>query len=345
MRVRCNFLKCTFLLVTLIFLLSSNVSGGWWNRGPQCDDIYDRGYINVLTFNILFFSESTSVETRLEPLVDFLVEQEPDVDVVFLQEVVGGALALSQFTNSAQILKEMLSNEGLEYNLKTAFEVGIPGVFYTGNAILSRCEIKFSIVKRLPRESEIEILGQVIKLPRNVQMARLKIPGFGKFNAYNTHLCAFCNDDERGDQLDELFNFMHTVENFIPGTNPILLAGDFNIDRFRSDVGSLSYGNLYNWIIGEGFFDAYAESPSKTLEDLCEDVNNPDEHCTYGVSAFDYPGGGEAGRIDYIFRQGFGSASFGEVFFNPVVPVPDSEPVEFVSDHSAVLVRIPLSTP
>lgn len=343
MRFRCNLFTYISLLVAFIFILSSNVSAGWWNTGPQCDDITGRGYINVLTFNILFFSEEHSVETRLGPLVDFLVTQaeNPDnnVDIIFLQEVVGGKLALSQFTNAAKLLQGMLSDRGQEYNLKTAFEVGLPGVFYTGNAILSRCEIKFSIVKRLPRESEVEILGRVIKLPRNVQMVRLKIPGFGKFNAYNTHLCAFCSVDEREDQLDVLFNFMHTIENFIPGTNPILLAGDFNIDRFRN---SNEEDFLYQWIIDEGFFDAYAESESssESLNNLCEDVDNPDEHCTFGVSAFDLPDGGEAGRIDYIFRQGFESASKGEVFFNPVVD--SSEPNDVVSDHSAALVRIPL---
>ena len=324
MKVRCNFLKGTLLLVTFILILSSNVSAGWWNRGPQCDDVSKRGYLKVLTFNILFFSESYDARTRLEPLIEFLNDQKTPVDVIFLQEVVGGSLALSQFTNSAKILKDSLTEE---YNLKTAFEVGLPGVFYTGNAILSRCDIDFSIVKRLPRESEVEILGRVIKLPRNVQMARLNIPGFGKFNAYNTHLCAFCNADERGDQLDELFNFMHTVENFIPGTNPILLAGDFNIDIFRSDtVDSSTYGNLYEWIIGEGFVDTYAELFPST--ELCN--NSLDDHCTYGASFF----GGDPGRIDYIFSKDFGDASVGEVIFD------SSDSI--VSDHSGVLVEIPL---
>ena len=337
MGVRCNLFKYIFLLTTLIFLLTSSVSAGCWNTGPQCDDVSGRGYLKILTFNILFFSESDDVRTRLEPLVTFLNEQEPPVDVIFLQEVVGGSLALSEFTNSAKILKGMLSDE---YNLKTAFEVGIPGVFYTGNAILSRCEINFSMAKRLPRESEVEILGQVIKLPRNVQLARLKIPVFAKVNAYNTHLCAGCSADERGDQLDELFNFMHTVENFIPGENPILLAGDFNIDRLTSDVESPSYGNLYNWIIGEGFVDAYAEyiinSDSETLDDLCDVL---DVHCTYGAA---YPYfTGDAGRIDYIFKKLFSDTKDARVIFNSEVGAISAP----VSDHSGVLVEIWLETP
>ena len=327
MKVRCNFLKYTLLLATFILLLSSNVSAGWWNTGPECDDVSGRGYLKVLTFNILFLSESYDVRTRLEPLAAFLNDQNPPVDVIFLQEVVGGSLALSEFTNSARILKDMLSDE---YNLKTAFEVGIPGVFYTGNSILSRCEIKFSVVKRLPRESEIEILGQVIKLPRNVQMARLKIPDFGKFNAYNTHLCAFCNADERGDQLDVLFNFMDTVENFIPGTNPILLAGDFNIDIFTNDtVDSIRYGNLYHWIVSsEGFDDAYAELISGPL---CDDL---DVHCTFGAANTFFDG--DPGRIDYIFKKRFGDTYNAQVIFNSEVGDVSAP----VSDHSGVLVEI-----
>lgn len=335
MRENRNIITCSILLAFFFFLLPSNVSAGWWNSGPQCDDIVDRGYINVVTFNILFFSEVASVETRLQPFVDWLVDQTESVDVIFLQEVVGGKLALSEFTNSARLLKDMLLAEGVEYNLRTAFEIGVPGVFYSGNAILSRCEIKFSFVKRLPRTSEIEILGQVIEVPRNVQMTRLKIPGFGKFNAYNTHLCAGCDAGEREEQLLELFNFIDTIENFIPGENPILLAGDFNIDRIKN-----AEEPLYQSIIEEEFVDAYAEYFVSTdlLDTLCEDENDSDEHCTVGNTYFDSIEQGKASRIDYIFRKGFGVTSFAEVFFNNL----DSDPP--VSDHSAVLTEIPLLT-
>jgi maltose 6'-phosphate phosphatase len=242
--------------------------------------------------------------------------------------VVGGFLAMSDFTNSARRLKEMLSEEkGLEYNLRTAFEIGLPGLFYTGNAILSRCEIKFSLVKRLPRESEIEIFGRVIKLPRNVQMARLKIPDFGKFNAYNTHLCAGCTAVERGEQLEALFDFMYTVENFIPGEDPIVLGGDFNIDR--SDAEELK---LYQIITEEEeFIDTYAEIFG---DQLCLE-NSLDEHCTVGNTYFDSIEQGSAKRIDYVFRKGFAGTSSAEVFFNNRED--DFPPV---SDHSAVLNRI-----
>ena len=235
-----------------------------------------------------------------------------------------------------------LKIEGLEYNLRTAFEVGLPGLFYTGNAILSRCEIKFGLVKRLPRESEIEILDRVIKLPRNVQMARLKIPDFGKFNIYNTHLCAGCTADEREEQLEVLFDFMYAVEKFIPGEDPILLAGDFNIDRF--DAEELESYQIITDEEQEGFIDAYAEyfGGPEILDTLCKDEENPDEHCTVDVTAFDIDDGGNAKRIDYIFQKGFGRSLESAVFFNPKAP--NGGPDDIVSDHAAVLVRVPLKS-
>jgi maltose 6'-phosphate phosphatase len=327
-----------------LLLPHSAAAWWWWGGGTRCDDVADRGYLNVLSFNILFFSEVKSVEERLVPIVDFVKGFGEPIDLIFLQEVVGGKLALSGGTTSAQLLKEMLSQgpDGVEYNLRTAFEVGVPGVFYTGNATLSRCKIKYSFVKRLPREFEIEILGHRIKLPRNVQMTRIKIPGFGKFSAYNTHLCAFCCPSERQVQLIEMLDFIEGVENFIPGDNPVILAGDFNIDRFRlTEPGCGSDRDLYDQIIAASFNDAYADANGEDLDDLCspDDPPHRDVHCTVEVTALDSPYGtlGTPRRIDYIFEQDFSTASAGMVYFNPVV---GGSPTEVTSDHAAVFVKI-----
>lgn len=130
---------------------------------------------------------------------------------------------------------------------------------------------------------------------------------------------------------------MGRVEHFIPGVNPVLLGGDFNIDRFRN-AGVENF--LYQSIIDAGFVDTYAESTVDNLDHLCNYEDGPDEHCTYGVSAFDLPDGGEIGRIDYIFQRGFGVTSYGEVFFNPVAS--PFAPLDYVSDRSAVLVKMQL---
>lgn len=345
--MKIRFVKYAVVVLLFSLLLPHNAAAWWWDRGAQCYDVASRengGYLNVLSFNILFFSEVASVETRLQPIVDFISTFGQPIDLIFLQEVVGGKLALSGGTNSAELLKEMLSDVGLEYNLRTAFEVGVPGVFYTGNATLSRCKIKYSFVKRLPREFEIEILGHRIKLPRNVQMTRIKIPGFGKFSAYNTHLCAYCCPFERQLQLIEMLDFIEGVENFIPGDNPVILAGDFNIDRFRqTEPGCGSDSDLYDQIIAASFNDAYADATGENLDDLCspDDPPHGDVHCTVEVTALDSPYGtlGTPRRIDYIFEENFGTASAGMVFFNSVV---GGSPTDVTSDHAAVFVRIGL---
>ena len=57
MKATSRLFKYSVLLAAFLFLLPSNVSAWWWNSGPQCDDVVDdRGHLNVLTFNILFFA-------------------------------------------------------------------------------------------------------------------------------------------------------------------------------------------------------------------------------------------------------------------------------------------------
>jgi maltose 6'-phosphate phosphatase len=346
MRAFRNLFTKLVLLSVFTFLLPATVYAWPWGNGATCDDIEERGHINILTFNILFFSEELSPQERLVPIANFVetkYEKGYPIDVIFIQEAVGGTLALNEFTNTAKLLKEMLADRRLDYNLKTAFEVGVPGVFYTGNATLSRCEIKYSIVKRLPKASEIEILGQVIELPRNAQWTRINVPNFGDIDTCTTHLCANCTVVERGDQLEVLFDFLDNVDNIFPGENPIILAGDFNIDIFRENNG-VTFGpekDLYDMIVeDEGFIDAYAEyfyfKDSLKLTNLCRDINPSDVHCTVGVTAFD--SFSEKGRrIDYVFQQGFVKSKFARVFFNPVV---GGVPADLASDHAAVFVSL-----
>ncbi len=75
----------------------------------------------------------------------------------------------------------------------------------------------------------------VTTLSRNVMMTRINIPSSGKINIYNTHLCVKCTADELSAQQDVLLPFIDEVETFFPRDNPVILGGDFNIDRFRVD--------------------------------------------------------------------------------------------------------------
>ena len=332
MRIYCRLALWIFAFGSLLLFLPRANASPWQQEHSRCYQAALRGYLNVLTINILF-SEIENLDARLEIISDFAAEN--DVDLILIQEVVGGVLAGTE--NSAADLRNiLLTRHHLNYNLKTAFEIGVPGILATYNALLSRCEIKFNLVKRLPRGTEIEIDGRPVKLGRNVMMSRVSIPFLGRLNVYNTHLCAACEIDERDQQIEVLLHFLNAVENLIPAENPVILGGDFNIDRFDND-GQERF--LYDKIIARDFNDTYADyifaSSGQELNELCEDEDNADEHCTVGVSLLNGP---NARRIDYVFSRGFVDVRQAVVVFNTLVN--PHEPT--VSDHAGVLIRLDL---
>jgi maltose 6'-phosphate phosphatase len=286
--------------------------------------------INLLTINLLF-SEVDDRNKRLRAIADYVAVNQ--VDVLLLQEVVGGELVNTE--NSAEDLKDLLRDEyNLNYFLRTAFEVGVPGLLSTANAILSRFEIEFRDSHRLPWVTEEEFLGFKVKLPRNVILTRLLIPDFGEVDIFNTHLCARCSSSDREDQLDEVLGFIQKFQNDAGAPRPTVLGGDMNFDLFANN-GDERF--LYDKVLLAGFSDAYAnfiiaaERGRETLETLCENKNNADEHCTVGVSDLN---GSNARRIDYLFARDFGPPVKSQVVFNPNAPngVPPT-----VSDHAAVV--------
>ncbi len=316
-----------FLMVILSAVVLSGCAGSSPGNGNgneplvQCGDVANREHLNVLTVNLLF-SETDTRNQRLDAVTGFAAGT--PVDIILLQEVAGGVLV--DTANSALDLQGKLRAQGQEYDLHTAFEVGLPGLLVVANAVLIRCEIDVKMVKRLPRASELEFKGRNIRLPRNVMMSRINIPDFGKLNVYNTHLCASCAADELGAQLDELLTFISETEAFFPEENPLILGGDFNIDRFR--VEPFEEKPFYDRIINAGFIDAYADD--RLLENLCENPEAADIHCTVGVSSLDE--GDSARRIDYIFVNGIENVRESRVVFNTLVD--SNQPT--VSDHAGV---------
>ena len=298
-----------FLAITLFLLFHANTSRG--AEEAQCSDVWNRGHLNVLTINLALF-EIARRDDRLEHLANFAETEAQDgepIDFILLQEGVAGDLV--ETAGSPRDLRDKLEERGLVYELKTAFETGIPGLLATGNAILSRCDVHFKFFKFLPVTSEqIEIGGVggvVIPITRNVMMVRVKIPGapkrFRKINLYNTHLCAGsggsvvidgidvtttgCTVDEREEQLVSMLKFVKNAERFFSffGEKPHVLGGDFNIDNFRGDDPEHpeQFGNekpLYDTITGAGFIDAYAQSQMNngiSLQHLCAQSASPFE--------------------------------------------------------------------
>ena len=293
----------------------------------QCEDVGNRRHLNILSVNLLF-SEVETRDQRLNAIAEFAAQA--SADIILLQEVVGGALI--QTDNSAQDLQQKLRARARNYDLHTAFEVGLPGLLGMANAVLSRCEIDFRTTRQLPLTAELNFQGRNFKLPRNVMMARINIPNAGKVNVYNTHLCSQCTADELNSQLDVLLPFINEVEASFPEDNPVILGGDFNIDRFRTQP--FDERPFYDKIINAGFTDAYAQN--KPLENLCAGAAQPDIHCTVGVSTLDI--GDTPRRIDYIFANRIRDVRESRVVFNTLVD--PNQPT--VSDHAGVFVSINL---
>jgi maltose 6'-phosphate phosphatase len=286
--------------------------------------------IKVMSINLLF-SEIDDRNKRLKIIADYVAEN--DVDFVLLQEVVRGDLAKTD--NSAKDLKEFISERhNLEYFVRTETEtIPIPFIsdfLRVGNGILSRHEIEYSDAKKLPKTSEFEVFDiYKLELKRNVMMLRSTLSGYGPIHVYNTHLCAGCKMVERGEQLDVLLQYVKEKERTKSGENPVILGGDFNIDRIKKG-GAENY--LYEKVLLEGFIDAYAAAAIDPLDELCEDNDNPDEHCTIGVTDL---GDSDPGRIDYIFAKNFREVTNSQIIFNSRIT---DDPA--VSDHSAVSVSL-----
>ena len=311
----------------------------------RCDVVAERGYINILDINALY-DEVSNRRQRYERIADFAAAN--DVDVILLQETVGGVGMGTE--NSAGDLREMLREKhNLYYNLSTAWEIGETSIWTTANAILSRCEIKSSELVHLPfvvkAEKIIKLRRErpakaqfVVSFTQNVQAVSIAIPGRGKINLYNTHLCARSDARGRARQMEAMLDYVERMEQKRLAGNPSVIGGDFNFDLFDNS-GAEKF--MWDRVTGAGFVDAYAHyqiahsGGRETLETLCEDEDNPDEHCTVGVSDLN---GHNARRVDYLFARKPSTILDSRVVFNPKVN--RSQPT--VSDHAGVLVRLEL---
>lgn len=192
--------------------------------------------------------------------------------------------------------------------------------------------------EKLPKASELEVLGVKVKLRRVVQIFRIEMPGFGRSNVYNTHLCADCSFSDLSDQTEALVDIVRDNEKSYSATTPIILGGDLNIDRFKRAADEKS---LYESIVAAKFVDAYAQSKNAALDALCnrgpvDGSPFPDEQCTIGESVTELSNSGPK-RIDYIFTQNYGRAlRSSQVVFNSVVRPRGGAKGKTVSDHAGV---------
>jgi maltose 6'-phosphate phosphatase len=289
-----------------------------------CDDVMQRGHLNVLTINILYTDFFSRME-RLRAVADFIESQEQagePVDIILLQEVVSGAVA---GTISLSInLNAMLRRQGLDYNLRFRPVAGLPAVFMVGNAMLSRCTVTGFASRLLPYAPERPIGDIGLPVLHEVQQIIVDVPDYGEASVYNTHLCAYCPGDDRLRQTESLFRFLDRREG--NESRLIVLGGDFNTDiTVASDVPA------YDLITDDnGFTDTYAAA--NACSDCCSAAEGR-EGCTYAVPGNPLTAGAPPVRIDYIFARGNFSGLESRVVFNEA---------PWVSDHSGVLSKIGL---
>jgi maltose 6'-phosphate phosphatase len=289
-----------------------------------CDDVMQRGHLNVLTINILFLDFYNRMD-RLRAVADFIEAQgqagEP-VDIILLQEVVSGALAA---TPSLSInLKLMLERQGLDYNLRFRPVAGLPAVFMVGNAMLSRCAITGFASRLLPYAPERPLAGVGLPVLHEVQKIGIDVPGYGAASVYNTHLCAYCPGEDRLRQTESVFRFLERHED--NESRLVLLGGDFN-----TDITVGSDAPTYTLITDEnGFTDSY--TAANGCSNCCSEAEGF-AGCTYAVPGNPLGEGESPVRIDYIFVRGIFPALESRVVFNET---------PWVSDHSGVLTSIGL---
>lgn len=289
----------------------------------SCEDLAERGSLRALTIN-LFFSEIQERARRLRDISDFIAAE--GVDVVLLQEVVGGVLAGSRGTGLD--LRDLLRDRhGLVFDSGTAIEDGVPGLLTVANAVLSRCSVLATRTVALPEIAELEILGGRFRLGRNVVMVRLLVPEIGEISVYNTHLCARCTVEERRRQLAVALAFIGANEH--GGARPVIFGGDLNLDLQRDDGAERA---LYDLIARAGLRDT-ATAGNGAVDRLCAQPAMPDAYCTVGVAEPVRP---HSRRIDYLFVRNVGGIASHRTVFNPEVD--PTQPA--VSNHAGVMAEL-----
>ena len=312
-------------MLSLAFGLFLTIAPGLsWSGQNRCEDVPARGYLSVMSLNMLY-GDFEGLEARLKVVADYIAQQEEvgePVDLILLQEVAGGALAETE--DSSRQLQALLSLRGINYNRSTRFYLGQRSTVLVGNAILSRCRMVFTLGAYLPVILEEPFPSVTLRLPRNVVMARVFVPGAGSIDVFDTHLCSYCKPQERLSQIEVLLRFTGNIQRLSWGEpSPAILAGDFNMDL--NVAGNIP---LHAKILSSGFKDAYAMANDCQV---CCGQKEGDQGCTFGLVGNPY-GEGEA-RIDYVFVKGLQIIDSRVVF--------DGTP-QWVSDHSAILVRLAL---
>jgi endonuclease/exonuclease/phosphatase family metal-dependent hydrolase len=275
--------------------------------------------IKILTLNVMQRA-SEARAARFQRIVDFLAAT--PVHLLALQELSGGSYDTPPTEDSGADLAKMLATAGLQYGYYTEANWGYPPYLVFKVGILPRYIMTATAAGCTGTPTDLP--GPDFPERKNVVMAAVDIPGFGKVTLYSVHI--YSPSAEGIDpQIDNLMAFANQVD----GQNPAvasLVAGDMNFS-----VNGVP--TAYQKFIDNGFIDSYAAANGFTdPKDCCSEAQIAG--CTAGVPGNPFTTNDSPSRIDFIFIRGKGiRVKQSKVVFNGVNE-------DFVSDHCAVLTEI-----
>lgn len=315
-------MKKSIIFVALLFLLlfglaSVQVWADYQNLSQQPPE--PQASVKILTLNVMQYA-SEERAARFQRIVDFLVTS--PVHLLALQELSGGSYDTPPTEDSGADLAGMLAEAGLQYGYYTEANWGYPPYLVFKVGILPR--YKMQTIVATSTGTPTDLPGPDFPERKNVVMAAVNIPGFGRVNLYSAHIY---NPSAEGiePQINNLLAFVNLEDEQNPAA-ATLVAGDLN---FSIDSTPAAYQKF----IAQGFIDTYAAANSPADPKNCCSQENL-QGCTFGVPGNPFTIIESPSRIDFIFVRGRGiRVKRSKVVFNGV-------DADFVSDHCAVLTEI-----
>jgi|GEM_PF-2756116 endonuclease/exonuclease/phosphatase family metal-dependent hydrolase len=306
------------ILFLLVFgLIPNQVSADFQNLTQQPPE--PQASVKILTLNVMQRA-SEARESRFQRIVDFLVTT--PVHLLALQELSGGSYDTPPTQDSGADLASMLGAAGLQYGYCTEANWGYPPYLVFKVGILPRYIMLATAAASTGTPTDLP--GPDFPGRKNIVMAAVDIPGFGKINLYSVHIY---NPSEEGidPQIDALMEFVNLTDAQNPAVAS-LVAGDMNFSINDSPAA-------YQKFLDQGFIDSYARANGfADPKNCCTPASTGG--CTFGVPGNPFTSVDSPSRIDFLFIRGQGiRVKQSQVVFNGVN-------ADFVSDHCAVLTEI-----
>jgi endonuclease/exonuclease/phosphatase family metal-dependent hydrolase len=273
--------------------------------------------VRVLSLNVMQ-NASEARSSRFQRIVNFLTST--PVHLMTLQELSCGPLDTPPTQDSGADLANMLAAAGLQYGYYTEVSWGHPDYLAFKVGILPRYPMLSTNAASTGTPTDIPPIPGL----KNVVMAAVEIPGFGRIHLYSVHVYT-PSAEGLETQIDNLIQFVNLVDDQHSHVASVV-AGDMN---FSVDSSPIAYQKF----IDQGFLDAYAAAQGAADPRTCCTPAST-SGCTYGVPGNPFTSPTSPSRIDFIFIRGNGvRVKASKVAFN-------GTEADFVSDHCAVLTEI-----